>query len=127
MRRKYEESDNVLVNTARVLTDRFRDMFGSVMEETEHGQALAELREIDPTFQLEQFMRETREFMIPEVMEAFVHWDTKELKEWCSDGVYNILEVSRDHSTQQGYQIEGRLLDIRNVEVRPFISFLRIP
>jgi import inner membrane translocase subunit TIM44 len=117
MRRRYEESDNVLVNTSRVLGDRFREMFGSVFEETEHAQALAEIREIDPSFTLEAFMKEAREFMIPEVLEAYVEWNPKTLKSWCSDAVYSILEASREPLVHQMHTVEGRILDLRNVDV----------
>ena len=117
IRRKYEESDNPFVNTARFVSDRVREILGPVFEETEHAQALAEIREMDPTFDLEEFMKETREFIVPEVLEAYVDWDPKTLKEWCSDAVYSVLRASRDPLVQEGLDIEGKILDLRNVEV----------
>lgn len=117
MQRRYEESDNVFTNTTRILTDRLRDMFGSMFEETEHAQALAEIRMIDPSFSVESFMKEAREFMIPEVLEAYVDWKPKTLKEWCSDSVLSVLEASREPLVQEGHSVEGRLLDLRNVDV----------
>jgi import inner membrane translocase subunit TIM44 len=117
MRRRYEESDNAVVNTARVLADRLRDIFGPVFEETEHAHALAELREVDPSFTIEDFMKEAREFMIPEILEAYIDWDEETLKQWCSDGVFNILQMSRYLDLEEGSTIEGQLLDLRNVDV----------
>lgn len=117
MRRRYEESDNVFVNTSRVLADRFRDIFGSVMEENEHAITLAELKYLDPSFELEKFMKETREFMIPEVLEAYVDWNPKELKQWCSDAVFSVLEAARHPISQQGHSVKGKILDLRNVEL----------
>lgn len=92
-------------------------MFGTMVEETEHGQTIAALRESDPHFEVEHFLKDAREFMIPEVMEAFIEWQPAELKQWCSEGVFNVLEMSREQATQDGHVIEGRLLDLRNVEL----------
>ena len=50
MRRKYEESDNPIVNTARFMTDRLRDMFGDALKESEHAYTIAEIKELDSTF-----------------------------------------------------------------------------
>jgi len=42
---------------------------------------------IDPRFNLEEFMKEAREFIIPEIMEAYLSGDASTLKEWCSEAV----------------------------------------
>lgn len=117
MRRRYEESDNAMANTARFLTDKLTDLFGPMFEETEHGATIAEIREIDPTFTVEEFMKEAREFMIPEILEAYIEWDEKTLKEWCSDSVFSILQMSREVEIEKGHSIEGNLLDLRNVDL----------
>lgn len=117
MRRNFEESDNVFVNSARVITDRVRDMLSPVFEESEHAQAIAEIKTLDPSFELEEFLKEAREFMVPEVLEAYVHWQPKDLKEWCSDAVFNVLEASREPIVREGLTIEGKILDLRHVDV----------
>lgn len=117
MRRRYEESDNVLLNTSRVLMDRMRDMFGTVMEESEHAHTIAEIREHDPSFTVDRFMKDAREFMIPEVLEAFVDWNRNELKQWCSASVMSLLEASREPLNQKNLKVEGRILDLRQVEL----------
>jgi hypothetical protein len=45
------------------------------------------MKAIDPRFNLEEFMREAREYIIPEIMEAYLKGDTNTLKEWCSEAV----------------------------------------
>lgn len=117
MRRRVEETDNFLVNTGRVLADRFRDIFGPMFEESEHAQTLAEIREIDPTFKVEEFVKEARELMIPEILEAYIEWNKETLQLWCSDAVVSVLEASREPYEQELMTIEGKLLDLRNVEV----------
>ena len=117
MRRKYEESDNPVVNAARFVSDRFRDMFGDALDESEHAYTIAEIKEQDPTFELEVFMKDAREFIIPEFLEATVHWNPKTLKEWSSEAVFSQLQAGRDPLVQQGLSIEGNLLDLRNVDL----------
>ena len=117
LRRRVEESDNVFVNTSRVLADRFRELMGGAFEETEHAVTLAEIKHLDPSFELENFLKDTREFMIPEVLEAYVDWDVKTLKLWCSDAVVSILEASRQPLVEKGLTVQGQILDLRNVEL----------
>jgi import inner membrane translocase subunit TIM44 len=117
MRRRIDESDNILINAARIVNERIKNVLGLVFDETEHAQTLAEIRMIDPTFNLDTFMKETREFVIPEVLEAFIDWDKKKLSQWCSESVLSVLEASRQPLREQGLVSEGRLLDLRNVEL----------
>ncbi len=117
IRRRYEESDNPIINTTRFFADRIRDMFGPIVEETEHGQTIAEIRAVDPTFELDTFLKESREFLIPEVVEAVVEWRPDILRQWCSEAVVTVLEAAHADITQDGHTAKGQVLDLRNVEL----------
>lgn len=60
---------------------------GSLFEENETAQVMTQMKMIDPRFNLEDFMREAREYIIPEIMEAYLKGDTTTLREWCSEAV----------------------------------------
>jgi import inner membrane translocase subunit TIM44 len=44
-------------------------------------------QQYDPSFNPELFLATAREYMIPEIMEAFLQGDIATLKEWCSESV----------------------------------------
>src|SRR5262245_48788867 len=87
MKKNYEESDNVFVAWARVVTDKISDVWTSMLDETENAQAVRAMQMIDRRFKMDRFMKECREFIIPEVMEAYLNGDSDTLKEWCSEAV----------------------------------------
>lgn len=113
LKNTYNESENPLISTARSISDRVAGFFA----ENETAQVIKKFREMDPTFQVEPFLRELREYILPEVLDAYVKSDTETLKLWLSDAqfyVYNAL--TRQYKTA-GLKSDGRILDIRNVDI----------
>lgn len=45
------------------------------------------LRAMDPFFEREAFERELREYIIPEVVDAYLSADRESLKKWCGEAV----------------------------------------
>ena len=45
------------------------------------------LKMLDPTFNMENFSRELREYIIPEVIDAYLSADREALQTWCSEAV----------------------------------------
>lgn len=86
-RKSYEESDNIFISYTRAFTDRVSETFGSIFEESDQAQAIRAFQMIDPTFNMDKFMREARTYIVPELMEAYLKGDTETLKLWCSEAV----------------------------------------
>ena len=42
---------------------------------------------LDPSFSMESFERELREYIVPEVVDAYLSADNEALKSWCSEAV----------------------------------------
>ncbi|ORX97645.1 TIM44 subunit of mitochondria import inner membrane translocase [Basidiobolus meristosporus CBS 931.73] len=117
MKRSYEDSDNLFVAYARLATDRISETFGSLFEESETAQAIKSFQNnIDRSFNVEKFVKEAREYIIPEVMDAYLKGDNDALKEWCSEATYNVLTAGIQAQMQQGLVSDCKLLDLRNVE-----------
>jgi import inner membrane translocase subunit TIM44 len=113
MKAVYEQSDNPLVSTARA----WADTIGGFFAENETAMVIKKLREMDPSFQLEPFLIEMREYILPEVLEAYVKGDVVTLKQWLSAAQYNVYAALMQQYTTQGLKSDGRILDIRNVDV----------
>ncbi|KAJ5691338.1 Mitochondrial import inner membrane translocase subunit tim44 [Penicillium malachiteum] len=112
-REVYEESENPLISTARSITDRI----GGFFAENETAQVVKKFREIDPNFQMEEFLRELREYMLPEVLDAYVKGDIETLKLWLSDAQYSVYAALSKQYTTAGLRSDGRILDVRGVDV----------
>lgn len=109
----YNESENPLISTARSISDRVAGFFA----ENETAQVIKKFREMDPHFQLEPFLNEMRTYVLPEVLEAYVKGDVEVLKTWLSAAQFQVYSALMHQYTTAGLQSDGRILDIRNVDI----------
>ncbi len=113
MKHVYNESENPLISTARSITDRVAGFFA----ENETAMVIKKLRAMDPAFQVEPFLRELREYILPEVLDAYVKGDVETLKLWLSEAQYSVYEALTKQYLQAGMKSDGRILDIRHVDI----------
>ncbi|KAK9421565.1 putative Tim44-like domain-containing protein [Seiridium unicorne] len=109
----YQESENPLISTARSITDRIAGFFA----ENETAMVIKKFRSMDPNFQVEPFLQELREYILPEVLDAYVKGDTETLKVWLSAAQYSVYEALTKQYLQAGMKSDGRILDIRHVDI----------
>jgi import inner membrane translocase subunit TIM44 len=83
LRRAYDESENPFVSRVRSVTETV----GSWFDENETAQVTRTMRTMDPRFSLESFGQELREYIIPEVVDAYLNADREALKMWCGEAV----------------------------------------
>lgn len=88
-RQAYDESENELVTSLRGVTSTI----GSWFEENETAQVTRMFREIDPSFNMEAFGRELREYIVPEIIDAYLSADREGLKTWCGEAVRITLSL----------------------------------
>jgi mitochondrial import inner membrane translocase subunit TIM44 len=113
MGKVYQESENPLILTARGITDRIAGFFA----ENETATVIKRFRQMDPTFQVEPFLRELREYILPEVLDAYVKGDVETLRLWLSEAQYSVYEALTKQYLQAGLRSDGRVLDIRHVDI----------
>ncbi|KAL0936228.1 Mitochondrial import inner membrane translocase subunit tim44 [Colletotrichum truncatum] len=109
----YRESENPLIETARLVTDKI----GGFFSENETAQVIKKFRTMDPNFQTEPFLRELREYILPEVLDAYVKGDIETLKLWLSEAQYSVYEALTKQYLQAGLKSDGKILDIRHVDI----------
>jgi len=83
LKRDFDDSDSPVVHYFH----RFQDSIMGIFAENQHAQVLREIKMIDPSFNLDEFGKEMQQYIIPEVLESYLHGNKKALKEWCSEGV----------------------------------------
>ncbi|KAL5341788.1 hypothetical protein BJX70DRAFT_357921 [Aspergillus crustosus] len=113
LKESYNESENPLISTARSISDRVAGFFA----ENETAMVVKKFREMDPNFQMESFLREMREYILPEVLDAYVKGDIETLKLWLSDAQFHVYAALAKQYTTAGLKSDGRILDIRGVDV----------
>jgi import inner membrane translocase subunit TIM44 len=109
----YEESESPLVTPLRAVTSTI----GSWFEENETAQVTRMIRAMDPNFSREAFEKELREYIIPEVVDAYLSADRESLVRWCSEATYNVLWATMEQYLRQGLVSDSKVLDIRSVDV----------
>lgn len=72
---------------------------------------------MDPSFQVEPFLREMREYILPEVLDAYVRGDIETLKLWLSATQFQVYSALAQSYTTAGLKSDGRILDIRHVDI----------
>eukprot|EP00871_Galdieria_phlegrea_P001437 jgi/Galph1/2294/GphlegSOOS_G981.1 len=107
---RIDESDNPLVNFCRNIYDR---LFG----ETEMGQVIREIREVDPQFTLSEFVRQVEHEITPVILNAYLRGDRETLREYCTEDAFRALSASIREREAAGLLLDPNLLDISQVEV----------
>lgn len=79
----YQESDNPFIVMSRSVTGTI----GRWFDETETAKVTKWVKEMDPSFTQESFLKELREYIVPELVDAYVNGDQPTLKQWCSEAV----------------------------------------
>lgn len=114
---KFEESDNPVVRSARMLTDKVQDIFGSLLAKTEISEVLTEIVKMDPNFDKEQFLKDCETDIIPNILEAVTRGDLEILEDWCYEAAFSILATPIKRNREMGYQDCSRVLDIDNLDL----------
>ena len=83
LRQTYDESENPVVSSVRTVTDTI----GSWFDENETAQVMRLMKNMDPGFNRETFERELREYIVPEIVDAYLSADQEGLKAWCGEAV----------------------------------------
>ena len=83
LKQQYDESENPLISSVRSVTQTI----GSWFDENESAQVQRLMKAMDPTFNMESFERELREYIVPEVVDAYLSADREALQAWCGEAV----------------------------------------
>lgn len=83
LRQTYDESENPVVSNLRSVTETI----GSWFDENETAQVIRMMKSLDPDFNQGDFERELREYIVPEVVDAYLSADQESLKAWCGEAV----------------------------------------
>lgn len=109
----YYESDAPFYSTLRSVGTRV----GGWFDENEHAKVVRRIREMDPDFRVERWVTELREYIIPEIVDAYVGADKESLNEWMTEAAFSVAWAQVSQFTTLGLVSESQILEIRDVDV----------
>lgn len=113
LKEKWDESENGLISLVRTVIEKVTGFFS----ETEQAKVIKQFKMMDPNFKVTDFTRTLTNYIVPELLDAYIKNDEAVLKEWLSEAPYNVWQANNKQFIQQGVFSDGRILDIRGVEI----------
>lgn len=89
-----DESDNPVLRATRTLTDKFSSIFGGMFKSTELSEVLTEIVKMEPTFELNEFLKRVQFDIIPNIMESVNQGELEILQDWCTEVVSHLFSPS---------------------------------
>lgn len=96
---------------------RISSVYDTLTSETVEAQAVAELRELDPTFTLDDWREDVVEHTLPQIMNWFLQGKINQLKPWLGEGVFKRIAAEITARQQEGVEIDTHVLGIMNSEI----------
>lgn len=113
MLENYYESESPFVGALRSVTSTV----GGWFDENETAKVIRLMKEIDPDFNLDRWTGELREYIVPEVVDAYLSADRESLRQWCGEATFNVLWATMGQYVKQGLVSDSRILDIKHVDI----------
>lgn len=113
LKERWDESENGLISLVRTVIEKVTGFFS----ETEQAQVVKQFRMMDPSFRVTDFTKTLTNYIVPELLDAYIKNDDAVLKAWLSEAPYNVWQANNKQFIQQGLFSDGRILDIRGVDI----------
>ncbi|KAE8543387.1 hypothetical protein D1P53_000094 [Cryptococcus gattii VGV] len=113
MMENYYESESPFVSAIRTIGTKV----GSLFEENETAQVVRAMKALDPNFRMDRWTGELREYIVPEVVDAYLSADRESLKAWCGEATFNVLWATMGQFIKQGLVSDSKILDIKHVDI----------
>lgn len=110
----WTESENPFIVLLRTINNKVSGFF---FAETETGKTIKLFKDIDPNFKMEDFHKNLRDYILPEVLEAHAKGDVKTLTHWMSEAPLSVYAAQQKYYTEQGLYPDTQILDIRDIDI----------
>lgn len=113
----YSESENPIVSSTRELTDRVAELWGKFTAENESARVIRLMKEVDPSFRVEPWLNQLRDYILPEVCEAYIRNDIPTLAQWLSEGPLSVHAATTKQVLEQKLISDSKIVELRNVDI----------
>lgn len=109
----YYESDDPLYNGLRAVGSRL----GRLFDENEQAKVIRAIRETDPHFKMDRFQTELKEYIVPEVIDAFLSADRADMRAWMSEAAFNVSWAVLGEYIKSGLVSASQVIEVSSVDV----------
>lgn len=113
LKEKWDESENSMISLIRTIFEKISGFFA----ETEQAKVVKQFKMMDPNFRLTDFQKSLTNYIVPELLDAYISNDEKILQQWLSEAPFNVWKATNKQFVQQGVFSDSKILDIRGVEI----------
>ncbi|KAJ3373456.1 Multifunctional pyrimidine synthesis protein CAD [Kappamyces sp. JEL0680] len=110
-KRSVEESNNPLLRAWRNLKEK------TTVNETETARVVRAFKQVQHDFDQHVFLKEAANFMIADILDAYLKGDKAVLAQWGTEAAFARLTADLDVQKQAGFISDCKLIDYRNVEL----------
>jgi len=103
----YYESDDPLYNGLRAVGSRL----GRLFDENEQAKVIRAIREMD------RFQTELKEYIVPEVIDAFLSADRADMRAWMSEAAFNVSWAVLGEYIKSGLVSASQVIEVSSVDV----------
>lgn len=114
---QFDESDNPIVRVTRGLTERVGYLFGGIFSSTEMSAVLTEITNVEPNFNVNDFLKRVQYVIIPNVMESIRAGEMEILQDWCTEVAFNILTHPMKQCEHLKFNYNSEVLDISHLDI----------
>jgi import inner membrane translocase subunit TIM44 len=112
-----EDAQEVWETSQNPWVYRASSVYETVTAATPESIAVAELRQLDPDFTLDDWRQDVVEHTLPKIMEWLLKGKINQLKPWLSEGVFSRIAADIKARQKEGVQIDTHVLAIMNSEI----------
>ena len=96
---------------------RVSSVYDTLTAESAETRAVKELRELDPSFTLDDWRRDVVEHTLPQIMQWFLEGRVNQLKDWLGESVFQRIAAEITARKKEGVEIDTHVLGIMNSEI----------
>jgi len=124
---KIEDWEQLWDTSQHPIIWKLRDISDKVFGETDAGYAIGEIMKVDPSFNMEAFLKEMEEYMIPIIIEAYLKPDMPLLRAVTEANATRYIFASYKERESQGHYWDSRVLHINHVMYHEATVFEETP
>ena len=109
---KLEDAREFYETSQSPLVYKVAGLFSDLTAATEEGNATTAILKLDPAFNKEEWADEVKRNLVPIIIRGHLSGDTKVLKPWLGEGVYNKLSEDIRIRKQEGITIDNHILEL---------------
>ena len=96
---------------------RFASAYDGLTGETEQGQAMKELRRLDPSWDLLEWLEEVQDEIAPALLKGYLEGDNEIIDYYCVDQAAAVIKATNKDNKLAGKIPDNNILDLRGVEL----------